>query len=75
MLDVLKEQPIEDILQHIRPIASTISMAAEDTGKYKQKNTDCLMLSSLFFFCFLVRDIVVYRIHLTKLYIYSKMEE
>lgn len=46
VLDVLKEQPIEDILQHIRPIASTISMAAEDTGN------DCF--SFVYFFIFRV---------------------
>lgn len=51
VLDVLKEQPLADILQHIRQIASTISMAAEDTGKYQFRSIliDRILLLILLF--------------------------
>lgn len=32
ILDVLKENPVDDVLAHIHQIASTLCMASEDSG-------------------------------------------
>lgn len=36
VLDVLKEHPVNDVMENIHQIASTLSMASEDTGKQIQ---------------------------------------
>lgn len=35
VLDILKDHPVNDVLENIHQIASTLSMASEDTGKTK----------------------------------------
>lgn len=32
VLDILKEHPVDNVLENIHQIASTLSMASEDTG-------------------------------------------
>lgn len=34
VLDVLKERPLDEVLEHIHQIASTLCMASEDTGNF-----------------------------------------